>query len=63
MSLTSFIGDHTILIGLAITGCFLIWKFIIQPLDNEGKPIKPTEEDIKTFEEKMSENINTSVDF
>ena len=63
MSISSFVGDHTILIGLGMVGAFVIWKFIIEPITNEGKPITPTEDDIKTFEEKMNENINTSVDF
>ena len=50
-------------IGVLLVGGFCVWKFIIQPISNEGKPIKPTEEDIKTFGEKMGENINTEVDF
>jgi hypothetical protein len=63
MSLSSFIGDHTMLIGVGMVGGFVIWKFILQPVMNEGQPIEPTEEDIKTFGEKMQENLNTSVDF
>ena len=63
MSLSSFIGDYTFLIGIALIGGFIIWKFIIEPTANEGKPIEPTEEDLKTFGEKMSENLNTNVDF
>ncbi len=63
MSISSFVGDHTILIGVGLVGSFVLWKFILEPIMNEGKPIKPTEEDIKTFEEKMQENIGTDIDF
>ena len=47
------------LIGLAMVGGFFIWEFILEPIMNEGKSIEPTEEDIKTFGEKMQENLNT----
>lgn len=63
MSLSSFIGDHTFLLSIGMVGGFVIWKFILEPIMNEGKPIKPTEEDLKTFGEKMQENLNTEVDF
>jgi len=36
---------NTVLIGIAIVGGFCIWKFIIQPIMNEGKPIEPEEDD------------------
>tara|TARA_R100001530_G_scaffold112862_1_gene79825 strand:- start:2300 stop:2491 length:192 start_codon:yes stop_codon:yes gene_type:complete len=62
MSVTSFIGDNTLLIGVVLVGGFVVWKFILEPIMNEGKPIKPTEDDIKTFGEKMQENLNTDVD-
>ncbi len=58
MSLSSIIGDHTILIGLLMVGGFFAWKFIIEPQMNEGNPIEPTEETIKTFGEKMAESMN-----
>lgn len=63
MSFTSFIGDNTFLLGLAMVGGFVVWKFILEPIMNEGRPIEPTEEDVKTFSEKMEENLNTKVDF
>ena len=63
MSISSFVGDHTMLIGIAMVGGFVIWKYLLEPIANEGKPITPTEEDIKTFGEKMEDNLNTSVDF
>jgi len=57
---------NTFLIGIAIVGGFCIWKFIIEPRMNEGKPIAPPK-DYKTFGEKMDESIqesiNTDVDF
>ncbi len=62
---------NTLLIGMAIVGGFSIWKFIIEPRMNEGKPIEPPK-DYKTFGEKMDEamqvniddvNVNTKVDF
>jgi len=63
MSITSFIGENTLLVGIVIIGAFFSWKFILEPIMNEDKPIEPTEEDIKTFGEKMEENLNTGVDF
>ena len=63
MSISSFIGDNTMLLGFAMVGGFFIWKFVLQPIMNEGTPIEPTKEDIKTFGEKMQENLNTEVDF
>ena len=35
----------TTAIGLILVLGFCIWKFIIQPRENEGKPIEPSEED------------------
>ena len=62
MSFTDFIGDHTFLVGAFLIGAFVIWKFILQPIMNEGEPIKPTEDQVKTFGEKMQENLNTETD-
>jgi len=36
---------NTLLLGLLIVCAFCIWKFVIQPRMNEGKPIKPTEDE------------------
>ncbi len=56
----------TALIGLVLVGGFVIWKFIIEPQMNEGKPIEPPK-DYKTFGEQMDEQIKestrTDVDF
>ena len=62
MSISSFVGDHTLLIGVLLVGGFFIWKFIMQPIMNEGKSITPTEDDIKTFEEKMQENMKPTTE-
>jgi len=42
-------GQTTILAFVLIIG-FCVWKFLIQPIENEGKPIEPSEED---FEESV----------
>ncbi len=31
-------------IGLLLVLGFIIWKFIIQPIENEGEPIEPPKE-------------------
>ena len=62
MSISSFAGDNTMLIGVMLVGGFVVWKFVMQPIMNEGRPIEPTEEVIKTFGEKMQENMNPNVD-
>lgn len=62
MSISSFIGDHTLLIGVLLIGSFVVYKFILEPIMNEGKSITPTEDDIKTFGEKMQENMKPTTD-
>lgn len=34
-------------IGLLMVLGFCVWKFIIQPRENEGKPIDPPEEELE----------------
>lgn len=63
MSLGNIISNNTFLIGVVLIGGFIIWKFILEPRMNDGQPIKPTEENIKTFSEKMEDNLNTEIDF
>ena len=63
MELSSLIGNNTLLIGVVLVGGILLYKFVIQPIMNENKPIEPTEEDVKTFGEKMQENMDPNVDF
>ena len=43
-----------LLIGIGLVGGFCLWKFVIQPRMNEGKPIEPAEGH-KTFGEQMEE--------
>ena len=62
MSISSLVGDNTMLIGIVLVGGFVLWKFILEPIMNEGNPIEPTEEDIKTFEEKMQDNMGLDTD-
>lgn len=63
MSITSFVGDHTILVGLVMVISVVLVKFIIIPIMNEDRPIEPTEDDIKTFGEKVQESLNPDVNF
>jgi len=52
---------NTALIGILLVGGFCIWKFIIQPAMNEGKPIEPPK-DYKTLPEQIEEAVQTSTD-
>ncbi len=52
---------NNVLIGLLVVGGFVLWKFVIQPIINENKPIEPPK-DYKTFPEKMEEAVKTSTD-
>ena len=38
-------AGQTTFLGFALVIGFCIWKFIIQPIENEGKPIEPPEEE------------------
>lgn len=48
---------NTLLIGAMVVGGFVTWKFIVQPIMNEGNPIQPPK-DYKTFGEQMDEQIS-----
>jgi len=37
---SSFLADHTGLIAFLFIGGFLVWKFILEPIANEGQPIE-----------------------
>ena len=52
---------NTLLIGLLIVGGFCVWKFIVQPIMNEGKPIEPKKGE-KTFGEQIEEAMDPSTD-
>ena len=42
---------NSLIIGLLIVGAVVIWKFGIQPIMNEDKPIEPgEEEELNLFE-------------
>lgn len=42
---TDIITEHSFLIGIVLVGSFAIWKFIIEPIMNEGKPIQENDLD------------------
>ena len=52
---------NTMLIGILIVGAFVIWKFVVQPIMNEGKPIEPQKGE-KTFAEQMEDAVNPETD-
>lgn len=35
---------YTLIIGLVVVIGFCVWKFLVQPIINEGEPIEPKEE-------------------
>ena len=41
----SFITNNSIIIGVILVIGFCVWKFIIQPIANEGQPIPEVEGD------------------
>ena len=43
------IGDHPFLIGFVLVGGFMLWKFVIQPIINEGQPLDPDEDQVEGF--------------
>lgn len=48
---------NNLLLGLLIVGAFVVWKFVMQPIMNEGKPIEPPE-DYKTIPEQLEEAVS-----
>ncbi len=40
-----FISNNTGWVALLVVGGFIIWKYIIQPIQNEGQPIEDVETD------------------
>ncbi len=50
---------NNLLIGLLVVGGFVLWKFGLQPLMNEGEPIEPPK-DYKTLPEQIEEAVSTS---
>ncbi len=62
MPILELLKGNTLLAGLLVVIGFCVWKFIAQPLMNEGEPIEPPE-DYKTLTEQMDDAVKTSVDF
>lgn len=54
-------GMPTWLLGLIIVGGFCIWKFVAEPIMNEGQPIEPPE-DYKTIAEQLEEATDINID-
>jgi len=50
----------TIWLGVIIVGGFCIWKFVLQPILNEGEPIEPPK-DYKPFTQQLEEEVHGSV--
>ncbi len=42
-----FITNHPLLTALGAITLFAIWKFIVQPIMNEGEPLNPTEDQVE----------------
>ncbi len=42
-----FITNHPLLTALVLVGGFAIWKFLVQPMINEGKPLNPDEDQVE----------------
>jgi len=40
------ITNHPLIIAFVLVGGFAIWKFIIQPIMNEGKSLDPTKDEV-----------------
>ena len=53
---------NPILIGTLVVGVFCIWKFLVQPRMNEGKPLLPDENE-ETFADQMEKAMDTKIDF
>lgn len=61
MSITSFIGDHTLLFGIGVVVIFAIWKFMVQPIMNEGEPLDP--KPTKTISEQLGlDNLTNEIE-
>ena len=52
---------NNILIGLLVVGGFVLWKFVLEPIMNEGEPIEPPK-DYKTITEQIEEATTPSTD-
>ncbi len=44
-----FISNHPFLVGVLMIGGFVLWKFIMQPIMNEGQPLDPNDEQVEGF--------------
>lgn len=44
-----FIANNPFLIGFVLVGGFIFWKFVIQPIMNEGRPLNPDKDQVEGF--------------
>jgi len=51
-----WIGEHTVLIAFLLVIGIVLWKFIIQPIMNEGKPLDSDDKD--SFENQMKDMMD-----
>ena len=54
MGIFDILSGNTFIIGLLIVTAFVVWKFIMQPIMNEGQPIEPPK-DYKSIPEQLEE--------
>ncbi len=54
----SFITDHTLLFSTICIIGFVVWKFIIEPIQNDGQPIPG--EDGQTDQQDQHQNKTSS---
>ncbi len=47
------ITNHPMLTGTLVVGGFCLWKFILQPIMNEGQPLDPNKEQVDGFKVDM----------
>ncbi len=52
--------NNLLIVSLLVFG-FILWKFLLQPIMNEGEPIEPPK-DYKTLGEQIEEATKTSTD-
>ena len=45
----SFLTDHTTLIAFLLIIGVLVWKYILQPIANEGQPLEPEEQPYEKY--------------
>ena len=52
------ITNHPLIIAFLLVGGFALWKFIIQPIMNEGKSLDPDEDQVEGFKLDLGLDVN-----